>query len=885
MSPRSRRSSLSAGPRRKTITPSPLSQSTSALHIIPLSAGGPITPKVSKRRTPLIGGLFGGQDKQATELEPLTAPTPTVSAPHASTFSEPSMPTSPRSSTVPTNGAFEYPRRLSTALPPIVSNNSAPVVMVLPVEKKEKRGSVLGRMVKKLSIMRKPPANVVVGSMGSADESWQHIRGTDGSLDRDSRGSLTVPRPSPQERDSVDSRKLEMTKRKSPPVLDMEFRANPTLGDGGPRKSVDRRSSISVEQPFSTGKLTIANPDTPSSVDNTPVRSTIPLPSPEPIPRRPPAEDITIPDPVVEPSLPSLSNPEHGPVRASLVTETPIVSSRAPTELVSEHIRPFSGQIPMSPGTDPMSLYSAYVNGLAPAPALAHAVPFPTSEPRPFSAISASARATIASSPSSFMTVDSPLSRASMLVNPPTPHNLPTAIPSTPTPSAPPTPPAKPLVPIPEIKPEKKGHANSSKFKGPTPPSKADISKPKIMAPKPKAELPKPSREVRPRTETIKLKPDNVKAVANNTKPKVEYDVKDDGQLGKVAVASRQTETFKLIRSPSGNVIPPSETITAAGEQWVVESSDASKKGKPKERSSRSKERDNGNRRESNRQESTLVGGVDTDHRRVSNRQKSFHGKAAEAASLPVPGNSTRTHSVDEFRPLEQEGTKHARKDSNFNLDKPQPLPPPPTPGPSQLERKPSNSARPTSELPSMAELISIKAREAWEAERLRKGKSMHYGSQGGASAAAPDPRDSIAATVGTVTDLSRGGSIRSTGPGSSHTLYRVQPFQGQTQGTQIYANMPTGPPPSHYSAATSHQATFSPSIPYDYSSNVAYRSVPPSLPLPHETIPEPLSRPNPLPPPPRESSYQPAPLPSLSEPTRSSSDHWAKYPGITTAH
>ena len=278
------------------------------------------------------------------------------------------------------------------------------------------------------------------------------------------------------------------------------------------------------------------------------------------------------------------------------------------------------------------------------------------------------------------------------------------------------------------------------------------------------------------------------------------------------------------------------------------------------------------------------MGAVDTEHRRVSSRQKSFHGKAAESTSLPVQVNSTRTRSVDESRPPEQEGTKHARKDSNINLNKPQPPPPPPTPGPSRLERKPSSSARPTSELASTAELISIKAREAWEAERLRKGKSMHYGSQGGLSAAAPDPRDSIAATVGTVTDLARGESVRSIGPGSSHTLYSVQPFQSQSQDTQIFANMPTGLPP-HYSATTSQQAIFPPSTLYDYSSNATYRSIPPSIPLSYETIPKPPNRPNPLPPPPRESSYQPAPLPSLSDPTRSSSDHWTKYQGITTAH
>jgi hypothetical protein len=50
--------------------------------------------------------------------------------------------------------------------------------------------------------------------------------------------------------------------------------------------------------------------------------------------------------------------------------------------------------------------------------------------------------------------------------------------------------------------------------------------------------------------------------------------------------------------------------------------------------------------------------------------------------------------------------------------------------------------------------------------------------------------------------------------------------------------------------------------------------------------LPEISTRPNPLPPPPRESSYQPSPLPPLSDASgRSNADHWTRHPGVTTAH
>ncbi|KAG2045059.1 hypothetical protein BDR03DRAFT_848073, partial [Suillus americanus] len=103
---RSRLSSMNTAPtRRKTVTPSPLSQSTSALHT--QTSDPNITRKLSKRRKPVLGNLFGGQD----------------------------------SLQVPDTSA----RRHSTLLPTSVPNVST-VALSTHSSKKERRTSVLGRL-------------------------------------------------------------------------------------------------------------------------------------------------------------------------------------------------------------------------------------------------------------------------------------------------------------------------------------------------------------------------------------------------------------------------------------------------------------------------------------------------------------------------------------------------------------------------------------------------------------------------------------------------------------------------------------------------------------------------------------------------------------------
>jgi hypothetical protein len=963
------------------VTPSPLSQSTSALHTQTPEIAPHVTRKLSKRRKPLIGSLFGSQDKDTDESKSQAAAAPhAASVPPLHVESAPVTPTDARvqSSTMSAgiHSSGKLPKRHSTAPLPLSS-----VATHHFGDKKEKRGSVLGRLAKKLSIMKRPAQELVRGSAGSTDD-WQHIGMGDAHSDRNSRRSAVIQRDSLQERPSTEQRKTDPIKRIPPPA-----EASTSAPDAPPpRQSEDHKSILSVETPLAMGKLTIANPDVPSSADNTPVRASVPLPAdPEPVPElvdRPRASF----DPVERPksALPPLpdANQDHD----SQQTATPVMPPTATAELPpTTPWSPPPGDVPQSPATtDPMTLYPTYMNGLS----RPTSIPFPIADQRPPSSISTSARATMASSPVSFMD-DSPLSRASMIVNPPTPHNPP--VPMKPTPIIPPSvsaptiqtamlertsrnpSPSKIEAPRPvtkakaevEVKDDtQRGTAPVTSRKAETlkvevPKLRVDVTKPKaevevrdepqkgatpatsrrtetskVEAPKPRVDVTKPKAEVevrdepqrgttpaaRRRTETSKIeapkprvdvtKPKVEVEVRDDpqrgttpatsrrteiskveaprprvdvTKPKTEGEVRDDPQRGTTPVTSRKTETFKLIRTASGNVLPANETITAGGEQWeVIESSDSSKKNKTKERSSRSKDRENGGRKEHRRQGQSAPQETEADQRRV---QRSLHGKEIDQTLVvPTPGKSARSHSMDIPRP-NQDGSKHDRKEPKLNLDKPQPAPPPPTPGPSRVERQPSISTRPTSELPSTAELNALRAREAWDMDRLWKGKSMYYGEPepNGSVAAPPQTRETRTFVPNMNTDLTRdNGTVRSSGHGSSHTSFMVQPFQGQAPANIFYSNMPSAPPPTIYSP-TSFQQTPS-SVSYDY--HQSYRSLPPFALPPPDPLPDTLSRPNPLPPPPRESSYRPSTLPPLSDPGgRPTSDHWIKHPGVTTAH
>jgi hypothetical protein len=134
MSPRSRRSSMTAGQaRRKIASPSPLSQSTSALHMPAPDIGPQLTRKLSKRRKPLMGGLFSSPDKeqdkdsdesvQQAALAPRAASAPLVHA-ESAPVTPVDAPTTTRSSTMP-NGlhpAGDLNKRHSSVPPSMPSN-------------------------------------------------------------------------------------------------------------------------------------------------------------------------------------------------------------------------------------------------------------------------------------------------------------------------------------------------------------------------------------------------------------------------------------------------------------------------------------------------------------------------------------------------------------------------------------------------------------------------------------------------------------------------------------------------------------------------------------------------------------------------------------------
>ncbi|TFK36904.1 hypothetical protein BDQ12DRAFT_736641 [Crucibulum laeve] len=965
---RPRRASMTAAQSlHKSVIPSPLFQSTSAIHLAPPELDGAHIPrKLSKRKTPAVGNIFG----QTKDTRSMVASAPTTPVDHT-LLSQPSPINSAESSQ-------QLPQRMSVA-PPIHSEPPA------STSKKEKRGSVLGRLARKFSILRKPTDDNI--GVGTTEDSWHHIGPEDTTQSR-SRQSFVVPirrSMSPEKPPSVDPRK----RVPAPPAEDIQ----PVMAPDPPREH-DRSSSISLETPFSIGKLTIANPDTPeivspSHLDNPPLPPEKPwtmdhnqlssgsVASPpavslylEPlvsISSDPPPEMIAHTSKSKMPA-PSMQSSSSGPARTH--------SSPAPSHNAQEYVdaslrHALSPSTYManldthsnagydraafsSPRTDASMIRSPESKTRSVPPPLQadntlH-IPFPNDGPLP-----------PVDKLSSLMSYeDSPYSATSMLANPPTPYNARMSITATPE-SLPPPP----------------------------------------LPPKSVRERKHSSREPSPIDKT----------------------------------ASRQTETFKLVRSASGNVYASTETIVAAGQQWeVVESMDG--KGKNRQSSSRSKdkesrkeskdrekEKEKEKEEEKEKEKEDTVNSkrkIDTDvdiesrqrshrtsrqppivestpsptkphtqHRDSSHKEEHRSSqrrdeKADERKSSrrweereDEPKSSRRRGEMEEEKrnsrkreekedvqkssrkreereeekksnrkrdnreeerksgyrrdEKEDERKSHRRRDDkeddrkstrrrdeeeskpsrkrddndgnskssrrrdenrerrserkasetgptilDINNSQPVPFPTATTSYSQPLERRPSTSARPTSELPSAADMNAMRAKEAWEMERLWKARSMYGNEPNGA------PNNYIPTSGSVVSDdTPTHGAMY----GSSHTAFVVQtPFYGQPM-QQIYHSMPAAPPPIIYSSPPSvpsiHDSVSS------YEQSAAMRSYQPmygSPPNSRNSSSTPRA-PNPLPEPPRESPYQPAPLPPLTS-TNGRPDYWTtKYTGITTTH
>ncbi|KAJ7751246.1 hypothetical protein DFH07DRAFT_745568 [Mycena maculata] len=264
-----------------------------------------------------------------------------------------------------------------------------------------------------------------------------------------------------------------------------------------------------------------------------------------------------------------------------------------------------------------------------------------------------------------------------------------------------------------------------------------------------------------------------------------------DPSPSQVSVTGRETETFRLIRSASGTVYASSETIRAGAEQWEVVESSKSK-------------------------------GKNRSQDRESESRESHEGREQKAE----------------------------RRSTEPKYNKPQPAPPV-TPS-RNLESK---SARPISEVPTAADMNMMRAREAWDMDRLWKARSMSGMEPNGDAAATKPPLPPV-----------NGKKVEDPPAvyGSSHTAFMVStPFQ-QPSSSQIYHSMPPAPPPVVYPAGYSPNngyANTNRGSPSDYASSNA---IAPRGPLS-----------NPLPEPPRESPYEPAPL--------TLPDYWQT--GVTTAH
>jgi hypothetical protein len=187
-------------------------------------------------------------------------------------------------------------------------------------------------------------------------------------------------------------------------------------------------------------------------------------------------------------------------------------------------------------------------------------------------------------------------------------------------------------------------------------------------------------------------------------------------------------------------------------------------------------------------------------------------------------------------------------------------------------------TTRPTSELPSSAELNALRARDAWDMERLWKGRSMYEN----------DPSVVASSSAPAIENPRSSGSypaskdpVMTSIYGSSHTSYVVHPlYQGvPTPYTNGYYAVQPGSAPAVYASPPTHG--------FQYQGFYVPVATPSYVPSPDALSSSSANRvpsSNPLPAPPRESWYTPSPLPpiqTLSDPNARSSDYWAKYASI----
>ncbi|KAF8215966.1 hypothetical protein K438DRAFT_1954652 [Mycena galopus ATCC 62051] len=837
---RSRSSSVAtAQNRRKAVTPSPLSQSTSAIHLqVPETAL--ISRKLSKRRTV---GIFRGR--------------------HVA-----SAPTSP---------ADDTSSRASPA-----SLRGPPSSFLAPTPKEEKRGSVLGRLAKRFSIIRKPAA--VVAPM------------------------QVVRQPSPEKREPSPEKfhAPEPVKRVPPPLLHQDSSFVVIHPEPEPSKvEADRASSISLETelPYTMGRLTVANPD-PGSVESTPVQREQPLPQ----------EEQHVEQYERDRSIPASPSPSKSPIPIAM----PEIQAPQPPARSLEPVASSSRMSVLSSRHSAEHRVNSR-NASPPPPPAPEKPSKPTSEAHRQERPSSSGPRTSLERSTSPPSNGAPPSRGRV-------QSPPNGKPARPQSQSPTKPNGKPSLDKPQPPPPPQSPLSPKLPAVPFPPNFEPTPAP------PPRELPHQLPEM---MMTADISPLSVSSVLVN--PPTPY-TKDTPMLDEpepelapppvpskrssrdpspVSVTGRETETFRLVRSASGTVYASSETIRAAGEQWeVIESSKSKGKNRSQDQSW-----DGDSRREQRRQakaDKEAEGGEprsrserqkrrSTDGSGDRERERGHHHRAPIPEALvsrqddPPNPKGNRSSKRDE----ERESRKAERK--AVDVDKPQPPPPgsaPPLPA-RNPQRTPSKSARPTSEVPTAANMNQMKAREAWDMDRLWKARSMGGMEANGINIAAAAPIPAVPPVPVLPVANGNGNGRPAEEPqavyGSSHTAFMVStPFQQQqpqppqsssSSTTPIYHSMPPAPPsvvypagyasasPNGYSPSSTAAATPASTTRASPSSEHAFlAAISPSASSNALSPRAPLA--NPLPEPPRESPYEPAPLtrPDL---------YWGKHAaaGVTTAH
>ncbi|TFY72416.1 hypothetical protein EVG20_g594 [Dentipellis fragilis] len=850
--PQSRMASFNGGPRHKTTTPSPLSQSTSAIHLQAAEfeaaqLSRKLSRKLSKRK-PGIRSVFGGKTEDTHDVQ--------VSA------SAPVTPIDPTATVVSSDSS--HPKtlgrkhsKMASGVPPTASQVSIPASIsthsVAPSKKKEKRGSVLGRLAKRFSVMRKSTRHSLAVTDEGHDPSSRQ-----GSVEPERRTSSLAPRiPSP-EKPPHSRQSTDASKRVPPPVVDTA--TSPDVATPPPvhpdNEIEDRKSSISLETPFSIGRLTIANPDSPSSSDNSPARPPVQLPPHEiasPLSRTisRPSDDKALPiiTPVSEGHLHRqlnglVSSPVemNSPALTPIEKDSPSVPPKSPIRRSSEKHLPSSHQPSSSRGSSEIQPSSAAMKSPS-RRSLDQHVSSPRHSRQGSSTGKSSSDARQGSSSTKHSTLHSPDRQPS---SHPQPHNGSSSM----------KPVNGPTVPFPKASHQSPSAAPaivqaiaSSSSADDSPLSKASILANPPTPHVPPVDMRSPVPVI---PSPIIITPSGA-TTTNGTRSSRESSPTKKESSSRImtssSVKSRETETFRLIRSPSTGQVPTTgQTFVAHGEHWeVVGSPEPAKRSKTLKEEPKPKKL---TKRESKRHEKEKAKEAVTNGHTRAASMDSLYQQAPPQSQLSKHVSKTKESSSKKRKSHSEHRANGHRTSVDTATGKVQTTAA--DNGGAHLERHPSTSARPTSEMPSAADLNAFRARDAWEMDRLWKGRSMAYGLDG--------PQVVYTQSIGSnpsVGDVRRSSTVGPGGHGSSHTSYKLQtPFHGHESSAQTHTHIP-----SHDYSPHSHSPDYTAPAP-SYLYPNGYRSYPDISTIPSMSSPA-------DPPQPSLRYLTPYPTPRAAPPTK----------------